>query len=144
MNFSLSAKFNRFFIILGGVGKQTKNRGFWWFWRSHIRGFSGKIPQKPWYLISVFRGFLTFGYTGDRTRYTGKWSIFTENQVKIGFFGDFKGILLHAKFNRFFIILGGPVWPWIPVNWLWRIYLNPRKFANIYDIDTVRGRVGYS
>ena len=100
----LCAKFNRFFIILGGGSKMTKKPRFWWFWRSHILGLGSKNREKPWYLISVFWRFLTFGYTGDRTRYTGKTGIFTENGVKIGHFSH---ISLCAKFNRFFIILGG-------------------------------------
>ena len=116
-NFSLCAKFNRFFIILGGVQNDRKTT-ILVVLGSHILGFWGKIPQKPWYLISVFRGFLTFGYTGDRTPYTGKMANFTEIRVKNRVFSYF---LLGAKFNRFFIILGGPFWPWIPVNWLWRI-----------------------
>ena len=35
----LHAKFNRFFIILGGGPKMTEKPLFWWFWGSHILGF---------------------------------------------------------------------------------------------------------
>ena len=44
--FLLCAKFNRFFIILGGSKMPEKPR-FWWFWGSHILGFGPKNTEKP-------------------------------------------------------------------------------------------------
>ena len=45
----LCAKFNRFFIILGGGGRPAENRDFRWFWGlegSHILGFGPKNHEK--------------------------------------------------------------------------------------------------
>ena len=46
VNFSLSAKFNRFFIILGGVTVDIL-----------VSGVLYKGPRKTWFFV-VFRGFL--------------------------------------------------------------------------------------
>ena len=77
-------------------------------WRGPIYWDLGqKITKNPDTSSSFFEVF--FGnfeplYTGDRTPYTGKIGNFTEIRVKNR---DFSHISLCAKFNRFFIILGG-------------------------------------
>ena len=111
----------------------TEKPRIWWFWGSHILGFGSKNREKPWYLISVFWRFLTFGYTGDRTRYTGIWVKNTVFWSKIGFFSH---ILLSAKFNRFFIILGGgrSAGP--------DRYIRNKKNCDPQEIDNRPGRVG--
>ena len=58
------------------------------------------------------------------------------------FFENFSHISLCAKFNRFFIILGGGPAGRIYEKDLGLNLINPPIFANIDDIDTVRGTVG--
>ena len=64
-----------------------------------------KSPKNP-YTSSAFFG-VFFG--NFEPLYTGKTGNFGEIGSKITIFGYFSGFLLGAKFNRFFIILGGGV-----------------------------------
>ena len=85
----------------------TEKPQFWWFWGPIYWDFGEKIAKIPDTPSSFFDDFLTIlrsGYTGDRTRYTGKMAFFHRKGSKIGYFSH---ISLCAKFNRFFIILGG-------------------------------------
>ena len=50
--------------------------------------------------------------------------------VQTGEIGPFQGILLHAKFNRFFIILGGVAGR--PKSWI---------FLNFHDFGVWRGPI---
>ena len=70
VNFSLSAKFNRFFIILGGLEETDQKttffqkdpkivifRGFWWFTREIVDfikwGKLGKKPRFSWFSLKL-------------------------------------------------------------------------------------------
>ena len=136
LNFSLCAKFNRFFIILGGARFAQR--------KIHIfvknRGFSVILLKfdnfgKNW-VISVI---LIKSYNFNRnTIISNKLdSLGKENSVFLNF-------CVGAKFNRFFIILGGvQVRPYIRSQNL----INLLKRSSIYlkstGMDTVRGRVRY-
>ena len=103
---SLCAKFNRFFIILGGVQNDRKTT-ILVVLGSYILGFLGKNRENPWYSIIIFRWFFNYFevriYGGSDPIY-GKIANFRQ---KSGKKHGFWRILLCAKFNRFFIILGG-------------------------------------
>ena len=78
MNFSLSAKFNRFFIILGGVPIYGKNTSFW--------------VKKPGVLSAFFHNFWGPDIRADGTPYTvGRVKIvdFGHIWVKITIFSEF-------------------------------------------------------
>ena len=78
INFSLSAKFNRFFIILGGVQKDRKNTIF--------GGFGG--PKTRCFTI-IFSSFFGSGHTGGwGPIYCGEVKI-VDFEVKMTNFGGF-------------------------------------------------------
>ena len=63
----------------------TEKPRFWWFWGLIYWDFWEKIAKIPDTPSSFFDDFLTIlrsGYTGGRTRYTGKQLIFDKNRVK--------------------------------------------------------------
>ena len=113
MNFSLSAKFNRFFIILGGGGRPAEKRGFLAIFGVPEVPYTGKtlfLDEKTTKNADEVSGFFTLFLAIFRPVYTG---IFVKNPVfglKLANFEEKSGFYrfsLSAKFNRFFIILGG-------------------------------------
>ena len=63
----------------------TEKPQFWWFWGPIYWDFGekiAKIPDTSSAFFVDFLGSLKPGYTGDRTRYTGKRTFLTKNRVK--------------------------------------------------------------
>ena len=102
--FCLHAKFNRFFIILGrGRQKDQKSR-FLVILGVPYTGILGKKPRKSLIPHHHFLMIFRFGIYGGLDPIYGD---FDKNRSKTQFLVIFYRILLCAKFNRFFIILGG-------------------------------------
>ena len=78
LNFSLCAKFNRFFIILGGGGRPAEKRGFLGNFGVPEVPYTGKTafltkkmtknPDTPSSFFGVFFGLLRSVYTGKMTK----------------------------------------------------------------------------
>ena len=80
VNFSLSAKFNRFFIILGGGYPPYTGK---------MGNFDRKTKKNADEVSGFLTVFLVRGYTGGRPLYTGKSGNFKEIRVKNAIFDGF-------------------------------------------------------